>query len=310
MFKPSKVLVTGSSGFVGGCLVGQLEEQYSVMKVVRNQVAGGDSNVIALGNITGKTDFSSALNGVDVVVHLAARAHITKDTVIDPLNEFRKCNTEATLKLAKQASEAGVKRFIFISSIGVNGLSNDKPFTAFDDPNPTEDYAISKYEAECGLKEIAKYSQMEWVIIRPPLVYGKNAPGNFGTLIKVARKNLPLPLGAINNSRSFVYVENLVDLVMSCIVNRKAAGRTFLVSDGENISTTQLLNKLIEATGRKSKLIPIPVSILKFFAGLIGKKMVVERFSSSLTVDIEHTKSTLGWKPPVSLDEGIRRCFK
>lgn len=305
-----RILLTGGTGFVGTVLHEALVGTYEIVSVVRDKTPEQKSNVFSVGDFSADTDFSDALTGVDTVIHLAARAHITNNSAKNSLIEFRECNTEATLKLARQASEAGVKRFIFISSIGVNGVCNEKPFTAFDTPNPTEDYAVSKYEAECGLKEIATSGSFELVIIRPPLVYGKDAPGNFGTLLKVARKNLPLPLGAINNSRSFVYVENLVDLVMDCIHNKRAAGQTLLVSDGENISTTQLLNKLIRATGQKSRLIPIPVTILKCLASLIGKKSVVERFSSSLTVDIEHTKSTLGWEAPVSLDEGIRRCFK
>lgn len=303
-----KVLITGGTGFLGTQLLKVIDNNLKVVTLVRNTPI--DENSVLVGNFTSTTDFSKALMGVDIVIHSAAKAHVRAEQLTKPLDEFREVNTHATLQLAKQAFLSGVKRFIFVSSIGVNGVSNLVSFKHSDRPEPTEEYAISKYEAEIGLKKIAEETGMEVVIIRPPLVYGKGAPGNFGTLLKVAEKNLPLPLGAISNQRSFVAVDNLIDLIVTCIEHPNAANQTFLVSDDEVISTSNLLRKLTLAAGKKPWLLPMPVSLLKFVASIFGKKAVVERFSSSLTVDIEHTKNTLNWKPPITLDEGIRRCFK
>lgn len=296
------ILITGGTGFIGKKLIAKLN-QCDVTILSRQ-----------------KTDFPKQINcsmedcldkniifdPYDTVIHLAAIAH----TNGFEQEKFISINTEATLKLATQAASKNVRRFIFLSSIGVNGLSNSKPFKYNDKPNPIEYYAISKYKAELGLKKIAENTGMEVVIIRPPLVYGSNAPGNFGTLLKVAKRNFPLPLGAINNQRSFIAIDNLVDLIVTCIDHPNAANEIFLVSDDENISTSNLLKNLTLAAGKKPWLIPVPVSFLKFIASIVGKKLAVERFSSSLTVDIEHTKATLNWKPPITLDEGIRRCFK
>ncbi|RJF37993.1 NAD-dependent epimerase/dehydratase family protein [Pseudoalteromonas gelatinilytica] len=301
------VLVTGGSGFIGQALLKNLSSYYHVITLVREKLI--DQSSIAIGEFGHNTDFSSVVNNVDIVVHLAARAHIVSHEN-NSLELFRNTNAVATINLAKSAAASGVKRFVFISSIGVNGVQNNHPFRYFDTPKPVEDYAISKHEAEIGLKKVAEDTGMEVVIIRPPLVYGKNAPGNFGTLLKVANKNLPLPLGAINNRRSFVSIDNLVDIIITCIDHPHAANQTFLVSDGEDISTSNLLKKITLAAGKTPWLLPVPVSLLKFLASLVGKKATVERFSSSLTVDIEHTKKTLNWKPPITLDEGIRRCFK
>lgn len=306
------ILVTGATGFVGKHLFKKLNYRYNVSLVSRAPTKGfceayAKFNV---GEFSQDTDFTPSLIKVDCVIHLAGKAHIQEKNSIAVLDEFRKSNVLVTLKLAEQAAEKGVKRFIFISSIGVNGVSNTTPFKYSDIASPTENYAVSKNEAEIGLKKIAEATGMEVVIIRPPLVYGKGARGNFGTLLKVAKRNLPLPLGAINNQRSFVAIDNLVDLIETCIEHPNAANQTFLVSDDENISTSNLLKKLTLAAGKKPCLIPVPISLLKFLASIVGKKTTVERFSSSLTVDIEHTKNTLNWKPPITLEEGIRRCFK
>lgn len=296
-------LLTGATGFIGSRLKTVLKDNCrSVLRGARvNSV-----NEYFIESLNGETDWGGAFQKISCVVHLAALAHSPKSSP----EQFIETNVKGTLRFASEAAKSGVKRFVFLSSIGVNGVSNSRPFKHSDEANPTEHYAISKYEAEIGLKKIAEETGMEVVIIRPPLVYGKNAPGNFGTLLKVAEKNLPLPLGAINNQRSFVYVDNLIDLIITCIEYPDAANQTFLVSDDENISTSNLLKKLTLAAGKKPWLLPIPVSFLKFLAAMVGKKEAVERFSSSLTVDIEHTKKTLNWKPPITLDEGIRRCFK
>lgn len=301
------IVVTGASGFVGKHLINSIQSQYNVMGVFRTSNCLPDTiKTHFISRISSDTDWSEALTGAECVIHLAGIAH-SKSSHFD---DFENVNVGGSLKLAEDAYAAGVKRFIFISTVGVNGVSCSKPFRFNDNPHPTEEYAISKHRAEIGLKKIAEDSGMELVIIRPPLVYGKNAPGNFGTLLKLAKKNLPLPLGAINNQRSFVSVDNLIDLIITCIAHPNAANKTFLVSDDESISTSNLLKKLTLGAGKKPWLLPIPVCFLKFAASIVGKKLAVERFSNSLTVDIEHTKNTLSWKPPITLDEGIRRCFK
>ncbi|MCS6237814.1 NAD-dependent epimerase/dehydratase family protein [Shewanella baltica] len=304
------VLLTGYSGFLGGAIYKALCPKYTLSLILREnrELVNNVKNIYYLGGFSGSSDFSLALNGIECVIHAAALAH--KVNIDCPRQSYYEVNTLATLKLARQAAEQGVKRFIFISSIGVNGASNKKPFLVDDALNPTDSYSISKYEAEEGLNIIAQETGLEVVIIRPPLIYGKNAPGNFGTLLKIANKNLPLPLGAINNERSFVALDNLIDLIETCIEHPNAANQIFLVSDDENISTSNFLKKMILALGLKPWLLPVPVSFLKFVALIFGKKALVERFSSSLTVNIEHTKKTLNWKPPITLDEGIRRCFK
>ncbi|NNG45158.1 NAD-dependent epimerase/dehydratase family protein [Pseudoalteromonas sp. NEC-BIFX-2020_002] len=301
------IFVTGGSGFVGGYLIRTIYKNYNVSGAFRT------SNVLSkfikphiIPKINIDTEWGGVLTGAECVIHLAGLAHGKNDD----LDEFINVNTAGSLKLAKDASVAGVRRFIFISSIGVNGTSNNHPFKVEDNPSPKENYAISKYEAEIGLKKIAEDTGMEVVIIRPPLIYGKGAPGNFASLLKVAEKNLLLPLGAIKNQRSFVAIDNLIDLIVTCIDHPDAANQTFLVSDDENVSTSDFLKKLISATGKKPRLLAVPVFVLKFLASIVGKKSTVERFSDSLTVDIEHTKKTLNWIPPVRLDEGIRRCFK
>ena len=306
------ILLTGVTGFVGSRLFDVLSNTHNVSLLTRNKANGFDnaSNRYVVGDFLVNTDYSSATKEVDCVVHVAAKAHITNKTREHSLDLYRATNTGGTLSLAKQAAVDGVRRFIFISSIGVNGFKNEFPFTCFDIEQPFDHYAQSKFEAEIALRELAEDTGMEVVIIRPPLVYGKGAPGNFGTLLKVSEKNLPLPLGRINNQRSFVAVDNLVDLIKTCIDHPSAANQTFLAGDDEDISTSDLLKKLTFAAGKKPCLLPVPVPFLKLLASIIGKKATVDRFTSSLTVDIDYTKKTLNWKPPISLDEGIRRCFK
>jgi nucleoside-diphosphate-sugar epimerase len=302
-----KIIITGAKGFVGKALCTNLSK-YNYFNFIALAREPLPPNFQLCPDLNQKDGWSELLTEADVVIHLAGKAHEVSNA--SSLGTFRLVNTFGTSNLAKQAVIAGVKKFIFMSSIGVNGLSNSFPFKHNDEPNPIENYAISKYEAEIELKKIAKNSDMELVIIRTPLVYGKNARGNFGKLLNVAQRNLPLPLGAINNQRSFVAIDNLVDLIVTCIEHPNAVNHTFLVSDDENISTSNFLKKLTLAAGKKPRLRPIPVSFLKLIASIVGKKDTVERFSSSLIVDIEHTKSTLNWKPPITLEEGIRRCFK
>jgi nucleoside-diphosphate-sugar epimerase len=308
-----KILLTGGSGFIGKNLLEHLYHfnNYSVVRTSRNRdEVAGDNYFIPF--IDSKTEWSSVLPDVDCVIHLAGLAHEknTSNNLNFPCS-YREINTEGTLNLARQAAGAGVKRFIFISSIGVSGITTaiDEPFKSSDIPTPQEPYAISKYEAEVGLRLLAQETGLELVIIRPPLVYGAGAPGNFGKLVDLVKKNLPLPFGAINNQRSLVGIDNLVDLISICIVHKNAKNQTFLVSDDQDISTSQLLTAMIRCTGKKSCLVPVPVNFLKFFAWLLGKKSVVDKVCNNLQLDISHTKSTLSWKPPVSFTDGIRRCF-
>jgi len=255
------------------------------------------------------SNWMDALEGVNTVIHTAARAHVMKDEVPDPLAEYRKVNVAGTLNLARQAAQAGVKRFIFISSIGVNGNINICPFTEHDEPSPAEPYAQSKWEAEQGLWDIQRETGMELVIIRPPLVYGANAPGNFGSLVCWIEKGVPLPLGAIHNKRSLVALDNLVDLIVTCIDHPAAANQVFLAGDGQDVSTTELLRGVGRTMGKPARLIPVPAGMLMFGAGFLGKKAVAQRLLGSLQVDISKARSLLGWEPPLSVEEGLRRCF-
>jgi len=233
------------------------------------------------------------------------------DAVPDPLAEYRKVNVEGTLNLARQAAKAGVSRFVYISSIKVNGeqTASGKPFTPDDEPAPEDSYGVSKLEAETGLHEIASETGMEVVIIRPPLVYGPGVKGNFASMIKLVDKGLPLPLGAIHNKRSLVALDNLVDLITTCIDHPAAANQVFLAGDGQDVSTTELLRGVGRAMGKPARLIPVPAGMLMFGAGLLGKKAVGQRLLGSLQVDISKARNLLGWEPPLSVEEGLRRCF-
>lgn len=307
------VLVTGASGFLGShlCSVLQRDQHITLTACVRKGSSAAIDSVVEISSIDSATDWKSALEGQNVVIHTAARAHIMKDEVADPLAEYRKVNVDGTLNLARQAFSGGVKRFIFISSIKVNGEQTPlgKPFSAEDPPSPEDAYGISKYEAEQGLRELAAETGMEVVIIRPPLVYGPRVKGNFASLLKLTLKRLPLPLGCVNNQRSMVYVQNLVDLIVTCIDHPKAANQVFLASDDEDVSTSDLLIRLGQAANRPARLINVPVRFLKLCARLLGKEAAIDRLTGSLQVDISHTKATLDCKPPYTVDEGLKSCF-
>ena len=257
-------------------------------------------------------DYEDCLKGVECIVHAAARAHIMKDEVADPLAEYRRINVDGTLNLARQAVDAGVKRFIFISSIKVNGEQTPlgQPFTPDDTPAPEDAYGISKWEAEQGLQNLASETGIEIVIIRPPLVYGPGVKGNFASIMKLVAKGLPLPLGAINNQRSLVALDNLVDLIITCIDHPAAANQVFLAGDGQDLSTTELLHGVAKAMDKPSRLIPIPASLLMLGATLLGQKTVAQRLLGSLQVDISKARHILGWEPPITVEEGLRRCFE
>ena len=305
----SRILLTGFSGFVGTRLISELGSRELAL-LGRHQPSKLAFPFFRT-ELNTVSDYSEALSDVSVLIHCASRVHMMNESVPNPLMSYREINTFGTLNLARQAAEAGVKRFIFISTIKVNGESTSE-FNVFrhdDKVNPEDAYGISKTEAEIGLNQIATQTEMEVVIIRPPLVYGPGVKANFAAMMKLAKKNLPLPLGAIHNKRSLVALDNLVDLIVTCIDHPNAANQTFLVSDDQDVSTTELLQLMTRAAGKKPWLLPVPISWLRFVGKLTGKSAVIDRLCGNLQVDITHTKETLGWKPPITVEEGIRRCF-
>ena len=308
-----KVLVTGATGFVGVALVSQLvcAGRFRIRAAVRRKSSTlhGEIQQIEGDGLIPNRDWREMLSGVDAVVHLAARVHVMSDTATDPLTEFRRVNVEGTLNLARQAAAAGVRRFVFISSIKVNGESTPlgQAFTAEDISAPQDPYAISKHEAEEGLRQLAMESGMEVVIVRPPLVYGPGVKANFQSMMRWLYRGIPLPLGAIYNKRSLVALDNLVDLIITCLEHPAAANQTFLAGDGEDLSTTELMQRMAKALGRPSLLIPVPVKLLDLGATLLGKRAIVQRLCGSLQVDISKARTLLEWNPPISVDEGLRR---
>lgn len=310
--KKKRVLLTGATGFVGRSIQKRLiaDGNYKLTIAIRREVeVPYGARIFKMADLTAETDWSDALQTVDIVIHAAARAHVMKSEELDSLTEYRKVNVEGTLQLARQAMQTGVQRFVFISSIGVNGNINKAAFAAEDTPNPADFYAQSKYEAEQALWELTENTDMELVIIRPPLVYGANAPGNFSNLVHWIYKGIPLPLGAIHNKRSIVGLDNLVDLIVTCIDHPAAANEVFLAADGQNVSTTELLRGVAKAMGRPARLLPIPAGLLQLGATILGKKAMAQRLLGSLQVDISKTQQVLGWQPPFTLEQGLKRCF-
>ena len=304
------VAVTGANGFVGSALMAALPDYGCEPRgLVRSAPAEG---MIAVGDIGPDTDWGQALSGVDTVIHCAARVHVMRDEAADPLAEFRRVNTEGTRKLAQDAVQWGVKRLVFVSTIKVNGESTQYPsgspatFTAFDTPNPTDPYAVSKREAESLLREIEADTGLEVVIVRPPLVYGPGVCGNFRALVDLVRRGIPLPLGLVDNRRSLVALPNLVDLLACCATHPRAAGETFLVSDGEDLSTVDLVRRLARAMQRTAHFLPVPPALLRFVGRLTGRTATIERLTGSLQVDIGRTCERLDWRPKVSVREGLR----
>lgn len=302
-------MVTGASGFIGHAVASALHaHNYDVVGATRRLT--DEIWASKCPNLGDDADWRAQLKGRNVVVHAAGRAHVLDECAADPLNEFRRVNVAGTLKLAAQAAEMGVCRFIFLSSVGVHGLStpSDIAFSETDSPSPHNFYALSKWEAEQGLMRISTETNMEVVIIRPPLVYGPNAPGNFGSLMRWLLRGLPLPLGAIHNRRSLVALDNLVDLIAVCIRHPAAANQTFLVSDGEDLSTTQLLRRMGEAIGKPARLIPVSPALLKLGAGLVRRPGVAQRLCDSLQVDSSKVRQLLQWKPQLSVDAGLKKA--
>jgi len=305
-----RVLVTGANGFVGSAVVTALNrKQLAVRGAVRSSLMPRDFTV---GDIGPDTNWLPALEGVDTVIHAAARVHVMADTESDPLAAFRHVNVEGTRRLAEQAVQAGVFRLIFVSSIKVNGevtgrSKDDMPFSSFSLASPVDAYGQSKWEAEQALHEVAARTGLEVVVIRPVLVYGPGVKANFQTMMCWLDRGVPLPLGAIHNKRSLVALDNLVDLIVACIDHPAAANQTFLVSDDEDLSTTELLQRMAGALGKSVCLLPVPAILLKSGALLLGRRGVAQRLLGSLQVDISQTKSTLGWTPPVSVDDALKK---
>jgi nucleoside-diphosphate-sugar epimerase len=307
-----RILITGVSGFVGGRLADCIIDScvYGVTGVSRTALSKSYP-VFEIPSFFDLPAVDALFDGVSVVVHAAARVHVMSDTESDPLQAFREVNVEGALNFARQAAAAGVKRFIFISSIKVNGEQTrlGQPFFSHDGPLPEDFYGISKHEAEQGLRELAAETGMEVVIIRPPLVYGPGVKGNFASMIKLVGKGLPLPLGAVHNKRSLVALDNLVDLIIVCIDHLAAANQVFLAGDGQDLSTTELLQGVAKAMGKPSRLVPVPAELLMFGATVLGKKAMAQRLLGSLQVDISKARNLLGWQPPLSVEEGLKRCF-
>jgi nucleoside-diphosphate-sugar epimerase len=303
-----KVLVTGGRGFVGSALVARLSASMPDRVRISTRGAGLDPpagvQVCHVGELSPATDWSSALRDVDTVVHLAARVHIMREAGGDALDRYRQSNTAGTIAFARQAVATGVQRFVFVSSLKVHGESGS--FSESVAPAPQDPYAISKHEAELGLHEVTSHTQMQVVVIRPPLVYGPGVGANFGALIRCIRSGIPLPLGAVRNRRSFVSLPNLVDFLCTCIVHPAAANETFLVSDDDDMSTADLIRRLARAMDRPARLVPLPIRFIRFLTAIAGKRAQADRLMNSLFVDISHAKRRLGWSPPVGVDEALR----
>lgn len=310
-----KILITGGTGFVGRAMLARLvcRSDVRVLAWIRRVDALLPVGVIPVPVSHGRTFAAGArAEELDTVIHCAARVHVMTDTAQDPLAEFREANVDLTLNLARSAVEAGARRFIFISSVKVNGETtpSGRPFTAADKPAPIGPYAQSKYEAEVGLRQISAETGLEVVIIRTPLVYGPGVRANFRSMMRWLSMGWPLPLGGLTNKRSLVALNNLVDLIDICIDHPAAANQVFLAGDGQDLSTSELLRGVARAMGKPSRLIPVPSSLLMLAATLLGKKAVAQRLLGSLQVDISKARNLLEWEPPVSLEEGLKRCFK
>jgi nucleoside-diphosphate-sugar epimerase len=311
MNKP--ILLTGASGFVGSALAAALVAQgASVRCAVRSPLEIAGAEMVTVPALDEQTLWKHCLEGIDTVIHCAGRAHVMHDLYADPLPEYRHINVEATLNLAHQAVAAGVKRFIFISTVKVNGEQTMKgrPFTEKDAPMPQNPYAVSKYEAEQALLKLATASNLEVVIIRSPLIYGAGVKANFLSLLRLVQLGVPLPLGAIENKRSFVYLENLHSLIMRCIEHPNAANQIFFVSDDQDLSTPELLRSCAAAMGVGAHLISVPESWCMMSASWLGHEDVIHRLCDSLQVDISKAKKLLEWEPPISVQMGLHKTVQ
>lgn len=308
-----RVLITGASGFIGQQVARALQARSQPIRLATRHPTHCDTGAEMIrlrGAGQSPEDWREAVDNCDAIVHLAARAHVLKEGAANPLAAFREANVQLSLACAEAAVKAGVRRFVFISSVGVHGNQTDrKPFEVHDVLAPCSPYAQSKMEAELELKDLCRNTGMELVVVRPPLVYGPRAPGNFASLMQALQRGIPLPLGAVtDNRRSLVALDNLVDFLLTCISHPAAAGESFLVSDNEDLSTTDLLRRMGEALGNPAKLVPLSPRFLRWCALALGKGETGQRLLGSLQVDISHTQKTLGWIPPISVNEGLRRA--
>lgn len=311
-----KILVTGATGMLGRALVERLcaETQCTVHAAVRASVQGlpVGARVFSVGDLGGQPSWADALNGVEAVIHTAARVHVMREMASDPAAAFHKINVEATRDLAAAAAARGVRRFIFISSVKVNGeqTSEGRPFAIGDVEAPADAYGASKQQAEQELRRIGMETGMEMTVIRPPLVYGPRVGGNFRSMMHWLCRGVPLPLAGIHNRRSLIGLDNLVDMVVTCVRHPAAANRNFFASDGEDLSTPELLRRVGLVMGRPARLFPLPARLLRLAAWLVGKPGIAQRLCDSLQVDISETRRLLGWTPPFSVNEGMRRAVE
>lgn len=305
------IAITGASGFVGSALCSRLEHDRIAFRPLSRSMPGRVPGAAKVADVGPQTDWSAALEGCDAVVHLAARVHVMRESAADPLAEFRRVNTAGTERLARQAVEMGVRRFVFISTAKVLGEdSGDRAFTEGDPPCPSDPYAISKWEAELALARVSTETGLIVTVLRPPLVYGPGVGGNFASLASALHRGIPLPLASIRNRRSMIYVGNLCDAILVCLRHPAAGGRTFLAADGEDLSTPEILRRCARAMGTRVHLLPCPVPLLVAAATLGGYGASVRRLTRSLALDASALRSELGWHPPFTLDEGLARTFQ
>ena len=311
----STCLITGASGFIGRHLASALvqEAQPWQLRLVGRSAAnlpdGAGATHHTIRAIDGSTDWSRLLPGVDVVVHAAARVHVLHDTAPDALAQYRRTNTEGTLRLAEQAAAAGVKRMVFLSTIGIHGAGQHRPYQEDDAPAPHSPYAQAKLDAERGLLALAARTGLEVVVIRPPLVYGPDAPGNFARLAALVRRGLPLPLGSVRNLRSLVSVANLVDFIQCCMTHPAAANQAFLVSDGHDLSTPELIRRIGATLHHQARLLPVPTTLLRWSAACVGKQAMLHQLTSTLQADIHKARTLLSWIPPQMVDAALAKAL-
>lgn len=316
-----RILVTGAGGFIGRFVCAELAPTANVVGALRSPGATGDLppgvTVFPLGEIHGETSWATLLEGIEVVVHLAARVHVLHESSRDPWPLFRRFNTEGTIRLVEECAKAGVRRVVFVSTIGVTGTRSpcglDGQPVAFrgdEPPRPEDPYARSKWEAEVGLRRVATAEGLEYVIIRPPLVYGPGMKGNLVRLLDWIWSDRPLPFGSVRNHRSFLGVQNLANLVRQCVWNAQAVGKTFVASDDETISTSDLIRRLAFHTGHPARLWRVPVPLLKTCGALLGRTREFNRMSDSLVIDNNAAKQWLNWAPPVTLEAGLREACR